>query len=261
VRKRKRVIKRLLAYPALSLALLVASCGAQTVSNVLNLATIDLKHRVVTFSDLRGVGWTNVALVSANLDGIIFSTEGGGGMVSFTNLSPALLDRWGIPTNRITIARKRAMSRAAAWKSYSARANALAAVEHQQQADRAAKKLAAQTKQGAIDELQAKQNEIQQLVSAVAHDGAMRDNAWNRYVNNDFNNTSIVASSRGTYVTGENDAIRLSAAQSWDEQIDTDRQRLSDAQEEYREMMADYEKTYSAATNKAPTVIVSPATK
>ena len=64
------------------------------------LATdIDLKQRVVTFTNLQGRVYDSVQLTRANNTGVIYSTENGGGMVFYTNLAPAQLAGWGLDTN------------------------------------------------------------------------------------------------------------------------------------------------------------------
>lgn len=73
---------------------------------------IDLHSRPATFTNLEGRSFEGVALSKADLDGVIWRKDASGGRVCFTNLSPALLDLWGIPTNRIEIARSRAERRA-----------------------------------------------------------------------------------------------------------------------------------------------------
>jgi hypothetical protein len=86
----------------------------------------------VTFTNLEGRLCTNVTLVRANLDGIIWRGNGMG-MISYTNLDLELLKQWGIPTYRVETARSRARQRATVatqqrtyWDNV-ARANAAAA--------------------------------------------------------------------------------------------------------------------------------------
>jgi hypothetical protein len=89
---------------ALILLLLVGSALAQD-----NTFT----NRTVTFTNLQNRVYTNVTLFKANLDGVLWRDSEGLGSVSYTNLAPALLEEWGIPTNRIAEARQRAQRRAA----------------------------------------------------------------------------------------------------------------------------------------------------
>ena len=109
--------------------------------------TIDLKDVTVTFTNLHAEVYTNVTLARANLDGVIYFCDGGGGQVSYTNLSPELLAQWGIPTNRIGIAAQRAAAKAQQdqqfWAARNAQAQALQAQYAQQLAEEQAKEAAA----------------------------------------------------------------------------------------------------------------------
>ena len=62
-------------------------------------ADIDLKERVATFTNLQGRIYENVTLRRANKDGVIYSTDNGGGMVLYTNLNPNQLAAWNLSTN------------------------------------------------------------------------------------------------------------------------------------------------------------------
>jgi hypothetical protein len=73
---------------------------------------VNLTNRVTTFTNLQGQTFTAVQLVRGDLDGVIWRKESGGGRVCYTNLNPVLLEAWGIPTNRIEIARARVEQRA-----------------------------------------------------------------------------------------------------------------------------------------------------
>ena len=122
--------------------LLAVTCGlAQTPEK------IDLKDRSVTFTNLSGDIYTNVSLAHGNLDGITYFDEGGGGFVSYTNLSPDLLQQWGIPTNRIGIAAQRAAAKTEQdrqfWATRNAQAQALQAQYDKQIADQKAAEAAA----------------------------------------------------------------------------------------------------------------------
>jgi hypothetical protein len=75
---------------------------------------ITFTNRVATFTNLQGTVYKDVTLTKADLDGVIYREEAGGGRVCYTNLSPAVLEAWGIPTNRIETARARAKRKAAA---------------------------------------------------------------------------------------------------------------------------------------------------
>ena len=75
---------------------------------------ITFTNRVATFTNLQGSVYRDVTLVKGDLDGVVWREGAGGGRVSYTNLSPALLETWGIPTNRIENAHARALRKAAA---------------------------------------------------------------------------------------------------------------------------------------------------
>jgi hypothetical protein len=73
-------------------------------------------NQIVTITNLGGAVYTNIALVRASPDGIVYrTTDGaGGGCISYTNLSPDVLETFGIDTNCISIAQERAELKAAA---------------------------------------------------------------------------------------------------------------------------------------------------
>jgi hypothetical protein len=75
---------------------------------------ITFTNRTATFTNLEGRLFFNVTLIKTNQDGVIWSDDSGGGQVSYTNLSPALLQEWGIPLERIEEARVRAGKKAVA---------------------------------------------------------------------------------------------------------------------------------------------------
>jgi|ERR1035437_2023049 hypothetical protein len=77
-------------------------------------ADLDLKRLPATFTTLQNKLYEDVSLLRANLDGIIYGQSNGSpvGVISYTNLSPTLLESWNIPTNRIAIAADRASQRA-----------------------------------------------------------------------------------------------------------------------------------------------------
>lgn len=122
--------------------LAVCSVAAQTSDN------IDLKNITATFTNRQNVTYTNVTLSQANMDGVIYMCDSGGGLISYTNLSPDLLEQWGIPTNRIQMAEERAGEKAERdkeyWQSRYAQQQALAAqLAKQRAADAAAQQAAA----------------------------------------------------------------------------------------------------------------------
>jgi hypothetical protein len=70
-------------------------------------------NKTATFTNLQGRVYTNVTLVKANRDGLLWRGDGMG-LISYTNLSPALLESVGVPTNRIEQVKTRAAQLAAA---------------------------------------------------------------------------------------------------------------------------------------------------
>ena len=76
---------------------------------------IDLKQRVATFTNLQGEAFSQVTLIHGDLDGVVWRKDASGGRVCYTNLAPSLLETFGIPTNRIDVARERAVAHAAAY--------------------------------------------------------------------------------------------------------------------------------------------------
>ena len=103
---------------------------------------ITFTNRVVTFTNLQGTVYKGVTLTKTTPDGIIWRDGAAGGHVSDTNLSPVLLESWGIPTNHIEGAKKRAERKAAADARYRAAQQAQASAQASSQANRlAAEKL------------------------------------------------------------------------------------------------------------------------
>jgi hypothetical protein len=80
---------------------------------------IDLGRRPASFKDLQGREY-NALLLKADLDGVVYVENGttGGGRVSYTNLAPATLESWGVPTNRISVAADRIVAKTKADKRY-----------------------------------------------------------------------------------------------------------------------------------------------
>jgi hypothetical protein len=74
---------------------------------------ITFTNKTMTFTNLEGRVYTNVTLVKANLDGIIWRGDGVG-LVFYTNLSPTLLESLGIPYERVQQAKIRAEQKAKA---------------------------------------------------------------------------------------------------------------------------------------------------
>lgn len=133
--------------PNLAAVLLMFSVTAVAQGQT-NSDNIDLGEKVCTFTNLQGRTYESVRLATANLDGIIYRTDAGGGMISFTNLAPELLTAWRIPTNRIGLAWERIVQRQAASENKArlratqqqqAVARALAAKKIQDAADAKAK--------------------------------------------------------------------------------------------------------------------------
>ena len=83
--------------------------------------------RFASFTNLQGRAYANVQLVRADADGVIWHADPSSGRVAYTNLDGALLQSWGIPTNRIELARSRAeQNRARAQRQAVALASAAA---------------------------------------------------------------------------------------------------------------------------------------
>jgi hypothetical protein len=84
-------------------------------------SVITFTNRYETITNLQGHVYEQVELVRADLDGIVYRCEGGGGRISYTNMSPDKLESLGIDTNRIAIAAERAAMNAAQRKADYAR--------------------------------------------------------------------------------------------------------------------------------------------
>jgi hypothetical protein len=68
---------------------------------------ITFTNQMATITNLEGRVYTNVTLVKANKDGLIWRGDGMG-LIPYTKLNPALLESLGVPTNRIWVAAFRA---------------------------------------------------------------------------------------------------------------------------------------------------------
>ena len=68
---------------------------------------ITFTNRIVTFANLEGRVFTNVTLVRANENGVVWKGDGMG-MVPYTNLSRSVLASFGVPTQRIAAAKAKA---------------------------------------------------------------------------------------------------------------------------------------------------------
>lgn len=75
-------------------------------------------NRIVTFTNLQGQSFRLVQLVRGDQDGLIWRDGASGGRICYTNLHPDLLEYFGIPSNRVVIARARAEQKAIADAHY-----------------------------------------------------------------------------------------------------------------------------------------------
>ena len=144
---------------------------------------IEFTNEVATFTNLQGQEFRHVALIRADLDGVIWRNGVSGGRVCYTNLDPSFLVRWGISTNRIDGARVRAerkaiadsRERASAVAEAQAQAAAKAKEDVQWQAGAAARALNAQRNvdQESMDALQLQIDTAKtqmRRAEAIAHD-------------------------------------------------------------------------------------------
>ena len=81
---------------------------------------ITFTNRIATFTNLQGQLFRLVQLARGDQDGLIWRDGASGGRICYTNLHPALLEYFGISTNRIEIARDRAEKKALADARYRA---------------------------------------------------------------------------------------------------------------------------------------------
>jgi hypothetical protein len=124
---------------------------------------IEFTNKVATFTNLQGEGFRQVSLVRGDLDGVVWRSGTSGGRVCYTNLHPALLQDWGIPTNRIQSARARAEQKTLA----DARYRAVAAEEAQARAMAKAKETAAWEAGAAARALQAQRRIDQEAIESL----------------------------------------------------------------------------------------------
>lgn len=81
---------------------------------------VTFTNRTATFADLQGKLYRRVQLVRGDLDGLIWRDGASGGRICYTNLSPDLLESFGISSNRVEVARARAQKKAIADARYRA---------------------------------------------------------------------------------------------------------------------------------------------
>jgi hypothetical protein len=206
--------------PAIILLCCCATVLAQT--NV-----IDLKNRPVQFVDLKGKEY-NVRLVRASLDGVLYSKEGGGGLLRFTNVSPQVVASWGIPTNWIAMAAQQAKAKGEAealWKSsYDARAGQLATRRDFQMALIQVKSVCDQRRQAAEAKVKSVEDRVNALRVQIDNAKVQRDGVWDRYINTGASQWSSTMNGRASSV--DNEATRLANARALDRNISSGQDQL-----------------------------------
>jgi hypothetical protein len=143
--------------------LLMCACRIAAASDF-----IDLKGRVATFTNLQGEAFSDVSLVRGDLDGIIWRKGASGGRVCYTNIDCAIITDWGIPSNRVSIAKERADRKALADAAYRAQRNAAAHADEVARVERISKSEADQAKSAAMQERDAALNQIAVLEIQIA---------------------------------------------------------------------------------------------
>jgi hypothetical protein len=157
---------------------------------------ITFTNKTATFTNLEGQVYRDVALVRADLDGLIWRDENGsGGRICFTNLSQSFLDTLGIPPERVAVAKARAERRAVSEAQYRAAAAAEAQAQGQKRQEEQAKwaagaparaRLAQQKAElEAIDALRAQIQATEDKLErqrAVAHEATMQSPDTSYYV-------------------------------------------------------------------------------
>ena len=88
---------------------------------------ITFTNKTVTFTNLEGRVFKDVLLVKGDADGLIWRADASGGRVSYTNMAPEILQRLGVPTNRIEMALARAGQRQKAMEAQQQQQAAVAA--------------------------------------------------------------------------------------------------------------------------------------
>jgi hypothetical protein len=81
---------------------------------------IAFTNKTAAFTNLQGKIFEEVQIIRGDWDGIVWREGVSGGRVTYTNLHPCFLQAWGIPTNRIGIARARAERKAVSDAQYRA---------------------------------------------------------------------------------------------------------------------------------------------
>lgn len=130
---------------------------------VFSAGLIEFTNKVATFTNLQGQGFRQVSLVRGDLDGVVWRSGASGGRVCYTNLHLALLQDWGIPTNRIQSARARAEQKTLT----DARYRAIAAAEARARATARANEAAAWEAGAAARALQAQRKIDQEAIESL----------------------------------------------------------------------------------------------
>jgi hypothetical protein len=185
-------------------------------------------NRTATFTNLQGAGYTNVMVVKADLDGIIWREGSSGGRVCYTNLDPALLKEWGIPLERIEIARLRAGHKAVSDAQYRAARDAQNSIDLQAQQDAKARwnaeapaRAREAQRQADLEAIKAFEAQIEEADSQARHASAV---------------TPVAASGDPAYVG----AVMAQRAQ-----VNSAIEDVNDAKKKLRRMKADYAEKYS----------------
>jgi regulator of protease activity HflC (stomatin/prohibitin superfamily) len=178
-----------------------------------NSQDINLTNRVTSFTNLQGQAFTDVQLVRGDLDGVIWRKESGGGRVCYTNLSPMLLEAWGIPTNRIEIARARVERRA----SSSAQEKAWALKQAQQDTAARAK---ADAEEAAMAPRKAKAEQMAADAQAIANlEQQIRDAKARmrraKAVAHDYNKANLYNDYAPTLYVRESEKVKIAEAEDW----------------------------------------------
>jgi hypothetical protein len=188
---------------------------------------IELNHKPARFTDLKGKEY-DVRLVRANRDGVIYSMDGGGGMLRYTNLPPQVAASWGIPADWISNASQRDKAKVEAdarWKAtYTSRAAQITTHRDFQMALTRAKAVYDQQRQAADSDVKAIEGKINGLRAQIANDTARRNMAWNRYVYLEPGFWSIAPDGTAYYVNTE--AGRLAYARELDQAIASAQEQL-----------------------------------
>jgi hypothetical protein len=168
-------------------------------------------NHTVSFTNLEGKSFQAVQLTTADRDGVIWRLDASGGRVCYTNLHPDLLEAWGIPTNRIAEALRRAEKRTA-WNARDrARQQAAALASSIETQTRQQAEIAADARRRLLDHKQAEVQAIERLANEIEQAKVLFRRA--QAATRDFNNANRYDRLAPTLYVKDTERVKIEEAE------------------------------------------------